>query len=150
MLKDYLNQVSTLYKQQMSIEKYLIEQGAECKITLIKDLPKDIRKEITEAIKAVNPKIKECYKNAFMLSMVLPEAEYWEGFSESIIPVSHAWNSYKGYYIDITWELLKQGVGKEYMGIKIPKAQATKFMTNKIAFMMSPLYQKINKEFHRK
>jgi hypothetical protein len=36
------------------------------------------------------------------------------------------------------------------MGIKIPKAQATKFMTNKIAFMMSPLYQKINKEFHKK
>lgn len=150
MLKQYLNEVGNMFHGRMSAEKYLDENGTECKITLTKDLPKDIRKEVEEAIKVIKPKIKECYKNAFMLSMVLSEAEYWEGFSQSIIPVSHAWNKYKGYYIDVTWEQLEKGVGEEYIGIKIPKGQATKYMMNKRAFFMSPLYQKLNKEFCKK
>jgi len=150
MLKDYLNQVQELYKGRMCVEKFLVEKGTDCSITLTKDLPQDIRKEILESIKVVKPAIKECYKNSLMLTMILPEAEYWEGFSNGIIPVSHAWNKYKGYYIDITWELLKGGVGKEYVGIKIPKGQATKYMMSKRAFFLSPLYQKLNKEFCKK
>jgi len=147
-VKEYLLQVNDLmknvYKGRMTVEQYLLDNGTECKITCIKDLPKDIRKELERAIQVMEPQIKECYKNAVLLTACLPEAEYWEGFSAGIIPVNHAWNRYKGYFIDITWEQLKHGIGQDYIGVCIPSKKAMKLSMKKIAFLCSPLYQLVN------
>lgn len=143
MLKDYLQRISEMSKKcnQKSVEEYLMLNGQECKITPINKLPKDIRKEIKRAIGIIKPQVKQCYNNAFLMAFCLKECEYWEGFSTSIIPCNHAWNRYKGYFIDITWEKLKGGVGKEYVGVQIPTKKVEKYLRKRIAFICSPLYQ---------
>lgn len=49
---------------------------------------------------------KECYYNSIKAVWNIPGVEYVEGVANLIIPIDHAWNSYKGYYFDLTAELV--------------------------------------------
>ena len=67
--------------------------------------------------------MKECFKNAALLSM---ETSYYyvEGFAFGIIPVIHGWCvNKKGRVIDPTWE-----DGKEYYGIIIKRDYLFKYL----------------------
>ena len=57
-------------------------------------------------------KIKECFRNAFLLA-VEHDLTYCEGYAMGIIPVLHAWCiDEDSHVIDITWD-----EGTEYIGV---------------------------------
>lgn len=53
------------------------------------------------------PQIKQCYKNAFLLTQIGKDRdldfEYTEGYGATLIPTFHAWVTWKGRAIDVTW-----------------------------------------------
>ena len=57
----------------------------------------------------VNPKKKECYRNAHLLTALFPDrAQYVEGqvaIFNGAFGVEHAWNKVDGKYIDLTFEI---------------------------------------------
>lgn len=65
--------------------------------------------EIAVIKKVIKPKQKECYKNAYQLSMLFSDkVRYCEGrmtIANKIINIEHAWNKVGNKYIDITMEL---------------------------------------------
>ena len=66
----------------------------------------------------INPKPKECYKNATMLAMLFPDrVEYVEGYYGlmGVLGTEHAWNRIGDKYIDITAELvLEKNIADEH------------------------------------
>lgn len=65
--------------------------------------------------KRIQPKRKQCYRNAGLLSYLFPDVKYIEGkaLPENLFPIDHAFNKVGDYYIDITFELvLKEDVSK--------------------------------------
>lgn len=58
-----------------------------------------------------------CYRNAHLISSVIPEIKYIEGdviLKDIPIPITHAWNSYDGLEFDITFELFDNLNNFEY------------------------------------
>lgn len=45
----------------------------------------------------------ECYMNAGRIAVEIDEFTFCEGFAAGFWPVSHAWVSFKGRAIDVTW-----------------------------------------------
>ena len=70
--------------------------------------------EIRNIKRYANPKVKECYKNSYMLQINcdIPDIVYCEGYTSYMgIPIEHAFNKIGDKYIDITAELaLKRDV----------------------------------------
>lgn len=65
--------------------------------------------EIDNIKRLVNPKVKECYRNSFLLSSKcgIPDIYYCEGYTTyKGIPIEHAFNRVGDKYIDITAELV--------------------------------------------
>lgn len=65
--------------------------------------------EIENIKRLVKPKVKECYKNSYMLQMNcgIPDTMYCEGYTSYMgIPIEHAFNKVGDKYIDITSELI--------------------------------------------
>ena len=77
--------------------------------------------EIKSIKKFVNPKVKECYRNATLFSHIYPEVKYVEGKMTccGAFGIEHAWNKVGDKYVDITMELaLKRDPTKEeYMAL---------------------------------
>jgi len=77
-------------------------------------------KEKNKLIEGIQPKQKECYKNAQMLT-IIGKLKYFEGFGftkgigKTGIAIPHAWCVNENRIIDITWE-----DGIEYFGVEIP------------------------------
>lgn len=72
-----------------------------------------------EIIKRFNPKIKECYKNAHELSMLISGMTYCEGKVNAPFMIDHAFNKYtakdgKEYYIDATFEFALKDDPRKY------------------------------------
>lgn len=66
------------------------------------------QEEIDTIKKIINPKPKECYRNATVLTNYFTDnhtIEYVEGYSQNIWPIEHAFNKVDGKYVDITYEL---------------------------------------------
>lgn len=112
MIKEYLKQTVEFSKRAklnklgdyISIYDFILQNGLYFKI---KPLPKGI----------IQGKMKECYKNAALLSLEKPNYFYAEGIACGIIPVLHAWCVDKDKnVIDPTWS-----DGKEYFGVIIKK-----------------------------
>ena len=61
--------------------------------------------------------IKQCFRNAWHLSMKHPELVYCEGYALSMIPVLHAWcwDPVTDTVLDPTWTGDRQGVA--YIGV---------------------------------
>lgn len=66
--------------------------------------------EIKAIKKFVNPKVKECYRNATLFAHIFPEVEYVEGKMTccGTFGIEHAWNKVGDKYVDITMELVLQ------------------------------------------
>lgn len=62
-------------------------------------------REIELICRTVRPKIKECYRNAHLLTLLFPNrVQYVEGKTNAFIPIDHAFNRVGDKYIDITFE----------------------------------------------
>lgn len=70
---------------------------------------------------SIRPKQKECYRNALLLSTLIPEVLYVEGKMTCCrcFGIDHAWNKVGDKYIDITAELVlkKDPTLEEYMSL---------------------------------
>lgn len=64
--------------------------------------------EIKAIKRFVNPKVKECYRNATLFSHIYPEVKYVEGKMTccGAFGIEHAWNKVGDKYVDITMELV--------------------------------------------
>jgi hypothetical protein len=90
---------------------------------LFRDVDKERSKEFA---KNLGLKIRQCYKNAWMISSY--GIRYFEGFvwSERVpIPIEHGWGVLDGKVIDPTLAIKVKGnddrFGNEYYGIEFPK-----------------------------
>ena len=94
----------------------LLEVAKPVEVVSIKEVFDKI--DISLIKKAINPRKKECYKNAHLLSTLFPDVKYCEGkanFSFSglhNINFDHAFNLVGDKYIDITVELALKEFGK--------------------------------------
>lgn len=62
-------------------------------------------REIELIRRTVRPVVKECYKNAHLLTLLFPDrVQYVEGKTNVFIPIGHAFNRVGNKYIDITFE----------------------------------------------
>ena len=90
-----------------SFEDLLLGEGREWTPA---DLPPDVRPM----------KMKECFRNAFVLAESRPDLTYVEGFASCIIPCHHAWTvDQEGRVVDPTW-LPRKGSdweGRSYFGV---------------------------------
>lgn len=72
--------------------------------------------EIKRIKKNINPQKKQCFKNAFRMTLDFPGVEYVEGrvLAGGVLGAEHAFNKVGDKYIDVTFELaLKEDVTKE-------------------------------------
>jgi hypothetical protein len=71
--------------------------------------PESVFSMITREWSKKNLKVKDCYRNATLITDLDPEIKYVEGIMMMFgqIPIDHAWNSYKGRYFDATSHLWK-------------------------------------------
>lgn len=77
--------------------------------------------EIKAIKRFVNPKVKECYRNATLFSHIYPEVKYVEGKMTvcGTFGIEHAWNKVGDKYVDITMELVldRDPTKEEYMAL---------------------------------
>lgn len=63
--------------------------------------------EIELIRRTVRPAVKECYKNAHLLTLLFPDrVRYIEGKTHTVIPIDHAFNKVGEKYVDITFEFV--------------------------------------------
>lgn len=85
--------------------------------------------------------MKECYKNAALLSFERSDLRYCEGYAAGIIPVMHAWCiDSKNRVIDPTWPDAESCI---YHGVAFKSDWARKFM------IKNKLYGVFGGEFNR-
>jgi len=62
-------------------------------------------REIELIRRTVRPAVKECYKNAHLLTLLFPDrVQYVEGKTNVFTPIDHTFNRVGNKYIDITFE----------------------------------------------
>lgn len=92
-------------EERKKFVEWQLWEARSVKVSPISELPESIRGFILSHTKHAPPRIKECFANAANLSLSNEYINYHEGLASSIIPVEHAWNSYKGIHFDITSEI---------------------------------------------
>lgn len=102
-LKQYLK--LPFPEHQLAFMRQRLNDAKPVKCVPIKEVftPKEI-----QAIKSrINPKAKECYKNALLLSCMFPDkCKYVEGYAWAICTgTEHGFNRVGDQYVDITFEL---------------------------------------------
>jgi hypothetical protein len=115
-LADYAAQFSKLMKARpgtkyQSQEALVAAEGmAYSNEPLTPEEKRELKKLLAAHLKYNRPKVKECYMNAYRLAktaerMGIPLL-YAEGFGHNLIHTGHAWGSYHGKPIDLTWREL--------------------------------------------
>ena len=122
--KKYLIELTKLTKRDKEANKFFVWQkniSQEVKIVSYKDIP-EIKKNVEMFLQFYRIKVKECFKNSYMVCSYIPKINYVEGMISVLgIPLDHAWNSYKGQYFDLTEEIVLKALEKssklEYLKI---------------------------------
>ena len=149
-LKKYLNESLKSYiksmlkmldlndvnEKQVAYWKWMDKNARTIKCKSYKSDP-SLKALIEDHIKFDSPKIKECYRNSWMIAATnSKDIDVIGGYTAAIgVPIEHAWNFYKPkkIYFDITAEvcLNKKVESEEYLQIVKMKAQdATKIMSS--------------------
>lgn len=83
--------------------------------------PPEIKAELRRL--GLAPQLKQCYMNCqkLILRTHLPDLEYWEGWSDRIIPFDHAWLLWRGEIIDLTLEPETKYPVSNYRGYMVPR-----------------------------
>jgi len=108
--------------------------------------------ELDTPIKIIKPKLKLCYYNAQLLTLLTKgKARYFEGigtdFSRKygyLVPTPHAWNVIDNTVVDVTWELLPNIVLEKgcYVGVEVPYSFVVEkgVLVTEVATMLLPDY----------
>lgn len=94
--------------------QFLLDNAVEVKVSPLSDVY--TQEEIEGIKRAIKPQMKECFTNAYKLSLYDDRAQYVEGKMsyELMISIEHAFNKIGDKYVDITSELaLKDDVTKK-------------------------------------
>lgn len=127
---------------QIKYWKWQDKQSKTVKVQSYKSDPK-LERIINDELKINSPKIKECYRNSFMVALEQPDIDIVVGYSAALgaVPIEHAWNYYKPkkLHFDLTFELcLKKKVEREIY-LQIVQEPANKVMpilvSNKFTIM---------------
>lgn len=142
-LKNYIKSMLKLFdlkdveNKQVVYWKWMDKQAKSIKCRSYKSDP-SLKALIEEHIEFDSPKIKECYRNSWMIAGTNSrEIDVIGGYTAaSGVPIEHAWNFYKPkkIYFDLTAEvcLNKKVESEDYLQIVRMKANiATKIMSNR-------------------
>ena len=137
-LKQYIQGMLSLLSRQEEVHPmqiaywdWLLQQSKPVTVQSYQTNP-DLKKIVEAKFNITTPKIKECYRNAWMVAATSrSQIDVVVGFFSSMgIPIEHAWNFYKPkkIHFDLTYEIcLKKKVENEtYM--QIVQASAGKAM----------------------
>jgi hypothetical protein len=94
-----------LQEDRKKFVEWQLQEARPIEIKPISTLPDYIRGSILNYTNRHPPRIKECYSNAANLALQNENIIYHEGIAAGIIPIEHAWNSYRGIHFDITAEI---------------------------------------------
>jgi len=98
-----------VYKYRSMEEAVVSEGHSFSDVPLSPSEEKPLRNVLRFMLRRERPQTKQCYMNAFNLCHAARMVEagmgltYSEGFGEHMIAAGHAWGSYLGRAIDVTW-----------------------------------------------
>jgi len=147
-LKGYIKSMLKLFdiqdveNKQVMYWKWMDKQAKTIKCKSYQSDPA-LKALIDDHIEFDSPKIKECYRNSWMIAATNSrEIDVIGGYTAAIgVPIEHAWNFYKPkkIHFDLTAEIClnKKVESEEYLQIVRMKANdATKMMTDRKFEMM--------------
>lgn len=124
------------HPMQLGYWKWLEKQGKAVTVQSYRSDP-TLEKLVQEDLKMTSPRIKECYRNAWMFAATnSKQIEVVVGFFSSMgLPIEHAWNYYKPkkIYFDLTYELClnKKVENETYLQIvKTNAGKSSKILTS--------------------
>ena len=131
-----LSKQDDINPMQMAYWQWLEKQAKPVTVQSYQTNP-DLKKIVEAKFNITTPKIKQCYRNAWMVAATSRnQIDVVVGFFSSMgIPIEHAWNYYKPkkIHFDLTYEIcLKKKVENEtYMQIvKTNPGRAAKILTS--------------------
>ena len=105
--------------RQREFYDQMIKDAKDCKVVPLSEALS--KKDIQQIKSIIKPQPKMCYKNAHLLTKIIPGAKYVEGKMTCLgaFGIEHAWNKIGDKYVDITMELaLERSVTEEeYMAL---------------------------------
>jgi len=114
-IKNYLKKMAS-FNFNNSQKDFFMWQAKIAKEIKLKSytINSDLEIIIQNFLKRNRIKVKECYYNSWKLTSFNRNIQYVEGFRNIFsLPISHAWNCYKGIYFDLTTEIiLKDDINK--------------------------------------
>jgi hypothetical protein len=142
-LRQYIKGMQVMISRQEDINplqvaywQWLEKQGKTVTVQSYRSDP-NLEKLVHRNLDVASPKIKECYRNAWMIAATKSrEVEVVVGFFSSMgIPIEHAWNYYKPkkIHFDLTYEIClnKKVENETYLQIvKTDPGKATKILTS--------------------
>jgi len=96
------------------LDQYMGQKGIKCLMSSYKE-NKELKEIIDKFLKKNKSKIsmKACFHNSALMMKADPRIVYCEGYIKlnigGGIPIEHAWNSFDGFYFDITSEIIFDG-----------------------------------------
>ncbi len=137
-LKSYIKSMLLLLSKsdnphpfQVKYWKWQQKQGKPVKVVSYASDPK-LKALIDKELKLNSPKIKECYRNSFMIALGQNDIGIVVGYTAALgaVPIEHAWNFYKPkkIYFDLTLELCLNKKVEREIYLKILDVDAKKAM----------------------
>jgi len=94
--------VSVCSLQQKQFYEKMLSDLKECEVVSVYDLFDADQIDLMKSLVIT----KECYRNAYLISMCFPNVSYVEGRVLCVIPIDHAFNCIDGKFFDATLELV--------------------------------------------
>jgi hypothetical protein len=143
-----LKTVATIMSgRQREFYDQMIKDAKDCKVVPLSEALS--KKDIQQIKSIIKPQPKMCYKNAHLLTKIIPGAVYVEGKVTCLgaFGIEHAWNKIGDKYVDITMELaLGRDVNEEeYMSLGEYDEETITRITNKTEFYGN-IYNELYKE----
>lgn len=133
--------------RQREFYDQMIKDAKDCKVVPLSEALS--KKDIQQIKSIIKPQPKMCYKNAHLLTKIIPGAVYVEGKVTCLgaFGIEHAWNKIGDKYVDITMELaLGRDVNEEeYMSLGEYDEETITRITNKTEFYGN-IYNELFKE----
>lgn len=133
--------------RQREFYDQMIKDAKDCKVVPLSEALS--KKDIQQIKSIIKPQPKMCYKNAHLLTNIIPGAVYVEGKVTCLgaFGIEHAWNKVGDKYVDITMELaLGRDVNEEeYMSLGEYDEETITRITNRTEFYGN-IYNELYKE----
>lgn len=112
-----------LYPKQKQWFETILEVAKNANIFPVSSVFND--REIELIKRVIKPQVKQCYRNAHLLTLMFPDkVQYVEGKVFAIIPIEHAFNKVGDKYVDITFEYALNNDPTQYEYVSIGEYKA--------------------------